>query len=102
MRTQSPGWLASVQFSVCGVDGSVRVRIVGPGAVREFEGHHERQPGGVQVVPEVVVVAVGAAGGHRAEGQPGHLGPGGEAGCDLQLAAEARAALALREVRAGA
>lgn len=45
-----------------------------------------------------VLVAVGAVGGHRAEDQPGPLGPGGQVGRDLQFGAKAKVTLAAGEV----
>lgn len=52
------------------IDGCARIPAVSPGVVPGLERHHERQPGLSKLAAEPVLIAVGAIGGHRAEGEP--------------------------------
>jgi site-specific DNA recombinase len=76
----------------------VRISAIGPGPAAGLQGHDERQPGPGQLAAEPVLIPVGAVGGHRPEHEPRRLGLRRKIGADLQLRAEGRIVLSLREV----
>jgi hypothetical protein len=89
-----PGQLAS------GIDGPEGVLVL-PGPVAAFESHHERQAGVGQFSAEGVVVAVGAVGDDRTE-LDARCRRVSQDGPDLQLGAEGRVILPVREVAGSA
>ncbi len=98
-RAPVPGIIRPVPGQGAGrVHRGMRVRGPGPGPAARPQRHHERQPGLRELAAEPVLVAVGAVGHHRAEGEPRLPRPDRQVRADRQLGAEPRVVLPLGEV----